>query len=273
MRAPTRQDTDPGRLIFASAALGAELKGDEKGFRLKDVRFLIELFSNWLESVPSAAVPVVHNTQVMRYMEALVREGYARRVRGTWPRFRITRSGLLELLSEITERPRYLPLETFFFLYHFVGMYGARFEALIRRRGRQFPKALQLELRSMLDSGDMLERQIRYVKTEIKKLDTRIADSDGATDLARQMFSAGAGLDEVVLETQQQYPYQLNNQKPLKELFGELPEDLGHWELTVGSSVRAVLIHNPMRRMLQHYLAILLDMSEERDRAYQRTKP
>src|SRR4051812_38457160 len=106
---------DQFRIYFDTAVLGAHFNFRGSGFRQKDVRFLVELFTNWMESTLGELTLSVHNAQISRYLQDLDRKKLvARTTRERVPRYQLTRQGLVRLLSELVERAPVLPLEQFF---------------------------------------------------------------------------------------------------------------------------------------------------------------
>lgn len=251
-------------IFVAAATIAAHANCGEAGFRQRDVRFLIELFSNWVDISLQDGVLEVKNTQVQRFLEGLVADGSAKRVnRGTkQPVYRLSRLGLLDLLSRISNRPSGGRAEHFLFLHYFLCNYGPRIVELIRAEGRHFPTAMRLEIEALLDYRRLLEEEIRAVTREIRQLDERIDDAVRAGELATRLFAKGVPLDDVVLELEKKYPYELNNRKPLSELIGSVPADLGRWELTEGNLARPAQMWSPVRALFAAYLTALKKLAD-----------
>lgn len=243
-------------LFVAAAAIAAHANWGAKGFRQRDVRFLIELFTNWVEgSLRGGGIPI-SNTQVQRYVEDLAQEGLAKAVsRQKQPSYRLTRLGLLELLTRISDRPPGGRAEHFYFLYYFLRNYGPRIVALIVAEGKQFPTAVRLEIEVLLDYRRLLQEEIQRVQRELRKIEERMSDSKNSSQLATKMFAQGADIPEVVTELERKYPYELNSQKPLRELFSDIPGDIAHWELVEGNVKRVVEIWEPARALLKAHLS------------------
>ena len=86
---------------MASATLAAHASFFDEGFRLRDIRFFVELFLNWSEDVGSATHSL-QNTQLARFISSLTENGFAKRSsKKSVQLFRLTRLGLLELLNRI----------------------------------------------------------------------------------------------------------------------------------------------------------------------------
>lgn len=254
-------------LFVAAATIAAHANAREDGFRQKDVRFLIELSSNWLGSTFEGEMLAVSNTQVQRYLEHLVVEGFARRVtRKGHPCYRLTRVGLIELTNRLIPRTVYVQPEHFFFLYYFLENYRPRVEKLIAREGKQFPYAMALEVEGLFDSKNLLEQQIQFVEIELKKLAVRIQDAIDGGKQAAEMLAQGVPVQKVAKEIEKHYPYKLNSQKPLSELISEVPDEIAAWELAIGSERRALQIWAPTKTMLECYLDCLRKLLAEKTR-------
>ena len=244
------------RVLFDAAAIAAHARFPVQGFRQKDLRFLIELFSNWLECAMEGPSLVVENTQIARYLGGLAQEGLAKQLGGqAQPRYRLTRVGLVENLTSLVHRRQWWPIEEFFFVYYFLESYRGRIELLIEKEGSLFPGTLKLEIAHLFDLRSFVERQAQLLDREIAKLDLRIADCRKTSDLATQLKKKGVAPDAILWEIQEKVPYQLNNQKPMADLFRETPNENWIWEMEVGSLKRAARIFSPMKETLAHMRA------------------
>ena len=61
------------QLFVATAVVAAHANVSKGGFRQRDVKFWIELFSNWVESALPAEVLEVQNNQILRYIICIKR--------------------------------------------------------------------------------------------------------------------------------------------------------------------------------------------------------
>lgn len=239
--------------LFEAAAIGAHARFGARGFRQKDLRFLIELFSNWLETTLEGPTLDIENTQIARYLESLVREGFAKKTgEGTRPLYHLTRTGLMEQLSHLAHRSQWWPIEEFFFVYYFLESYRDRIECLIANAGTLYTGPMKLEIHQWLDLRGFVERQEQLLNREIAKLDLRIADSRTTTALVKQRTTEGKPLEHILKEIYEKVPYQLNNQKPMKDLFKETPNEDWLWEMEVGSEKRMTRIFIPLKDLLVH---------------------
>ena len=245
-------------IYIAAAAVAAHANGSIDGFRQRDHRFLVELFTNWVETFLCERTRPLQNTQVQRFLEALVRDGYARRTtRSAPPRYRLTRLGLMDLLSRLVNTASEPSPSQFLFVFYFITNYRARILSVVEREGRQFPPAVRLELHAVLDPSALLSREIKRLEREITRLRGRFDESNQTAKLAQSMFTSGSTLADVAAAVEKRYPYELNSVKPLSELFASIPEDLAQWEIQDGSKQRASFLWSPSLRLAESYLAEL----------------
>ncbi len=241
-------------LLTAAGTLAAHANAGGGAFRQRDVRFLIELFSNWIgHSIGSDVLPL-QNTQMLRHLDELVLQGYARRLAGRPPKYRLTRPGIIEVTARLVSADRYIAPDHLYFLIYFVSSYREKIAELVKGEGPQFPLPMKLELDSLLDLREILRTQIRYANQELQKIDGRIKDGEAAANLAAKRFREGRDLMAIVEEAGRLYPYGLNSQKSLPELFSEITPDMRRWELETGNARRAELIWRPARLLLQAHL-------------------
>lgn len=246
------------RCYFVAATLGAHSNFAVEGFRQKDVRFLLGLFLNWVDSTTKGIDSIVHNTQILRYLENFVRSGYASKMgKGRAPRYQLTRSGLLELVGQLTKASSGAPIEQFFFVYYFVRTYGQRLTDLVAQKENGLPRSFQVELEALLDHEELLNQQIRSIQLEIRKLESRRISTNSVVKLADDLNRQGAKADDIAREAEERYPYDLNSHKSMSELFREIPPALRTWELTVGNRNRSAYLWDPLMAYLESYLRTL----------------
>ena len=123
---------------------------------------------------------------------------------------------------------------------------------MIEKEGSLFPGTLKLEIAHLFDLRSFVERQEQLLDREIAKLDLRIGDSRRTSELAAQLRKKGFPPAVILNEIQEKVPYQLNNQKPMADLFKETPDENWIWEMEVGSQKRAARIFSPMQETLVH---------------------
>ncbi len=250
------------RSFFVAASLGAHSNFYTTGFRQKDVRFLLGLFLNWMDSTTKGVDESIHKTQIARYLNSLVKDGFAERLAQTSPpRYLLTRAGLLELVRQLTKMPILAPIELFFFVQVFVRTYGERIKELVTQKENRLPRAYQVELEALLDLREIFNQQIRALQLEIRKLDERISETKGAHELAQKLVRKGASSEEIIRSVVEHHPYDLNSHKPMTELFHEVPPHLRIWELTTANENRAQFLWIPTREFLNNYIKQLQDLS------------
>jgi|GEM_PF-912730 len=252
--------------FLASATIAAHARAFKTGFRQRDVKFLLELFSNWLESAMDGPAVQLQNTQIARYLAGLVHQGAARRIsRKGPPVYRLTRLGLLELVQRTADRTTKGQRVHFLFKYYFIKNYRSHIESLIKSEGREFPAALRIELEALLNPEALLQEEIAETERDLSKLGLRIHDAQRTSELMIKGRKQGRALAELTREAQRLYPYDLNSQKPLTELIDSIPAELQAWELETGNMMRAAEIWQPIQEMLRGYLAGLRKISGLKD--------
>ena len=252
MKISKRSHLERHRALFHAAVIAAHARFAKEGFRQKDFKFLIDLFSNWLETGLERASLEVANMQIARYLTGLVQEGWAKQTSGRVPRYWLSRDGLVEQLSRLVDRRHWWPIEDFFFVYYFLDSYRERIETLIDAAGPLYPGPMKLAIRQLLDVRRFADREAELLDMEIAKLELRVADCRKTMALVKEGKDRGKTKDEILKDIQEKVPYQLNNQKPMKELFRETPDENWLWEMDVGSQQRAALIWTPLREVLRY---------------------
>jgi hypothetical protein len=266
-RRPRKTYLQRHQVLFDAAAIGAHARFGTRGFRQKDLRFLIELFSNWVEATLEGPTLAIENTQIARYLESLVREGFAKRISGsTQPLYQLTRTGLMEHLAHLAHRRHWWPIEEFWFVYYFLESYRDRIESLIAQAGALYTGPMKLEIHQWLDLRGFVERQVQLLDREIAKLELRVADSRKTTELVKRRTAEGKALEDILAEIHEKVPYQLNNQKPMRELFKETPEENWLWEMEVGSEQRMTRIFIPLKEWLVHLRSQVTKLKAEGER-------
>lgn len=248
-------------LFFTAAVLAGHFNFREEGFRQKDIRFLIELFSNWMEATLGDLSLEIHNVQISRYLQTLTEKNHAKKVsQKQTPCYQLTRTGLVQLLSGIVGKPNFLPLEQVFFIFYFLKSYGKIFDDLLQREGYHFSPSLRAELVALRTPELLVQNQLRFLDKELAKLTSRIHEARDAAVVGETILGKGGKVEEVVKEIQKRFPYELNSRKPLKDLIGEVPEPFRAWEMTQGLRNRAQLLWEPLREHLQHYRDTLVKL-------------
>jgi hypothetical protein len=150
---------DENQPLVTAAVIAAEAVAQSAGFRQRDVRFFIELFSNWLESTTGERVLNLHNTQVQRHLEDLTRVKWASRIGRTPPRWQLTPEGVVELLRRLVYRKILMRLDEFFVVFHFLDGYGARLRAMTSQGGRLGSRLLAVDLDELVNTRRLVDRE------------------------------------------------------------------------------------------------------------------
>ncbi len=225
-------------VLIAPAILGAHASApDGIGFRQRDVKWLVECFANWIES--SFEDFEIKNTQIQRYLNNLIKDGYARSyLRKSKPRYFLTPIGLVELLHRAIGDGYFPQIEHFYFLYTFLVNYKPRIEYAVKAEKKRFPYTLQLELQELFNYSALLDRQIYHVEQELKKINKRIEDQIGASKLTSKIIKTESSYKKIVKEVENEYPYIIYTKKPLRQTLSETTQKHGLWELTIGGMNR-----------------------------------
>lgn len=243
-------------LFLITGVIAAHASAQGQPFRQRDIKFLVELFSNWVVSSSREAALPVQNTQIARFIEYLQSEGYARRIsRRGRPTYRLTRVGLIDLLARIVQKEYFNTREQFFFLYYFVKNYRPRLEILVESEGKLFPTALRIELEGLLDTRALLQRERSAAIAELERQKRRIRDARNSSKHLEAGLKQGLEFEQVVSEIERLFPYELNSQKPLSELIAGIPKDQQRWELGPGNNMRAEQIWEPLKALMSTYIS------------------
>ena len=240
--------------FLIAALLAAHSSSSEKGFRQKDILFFVELFTNWIEWNFQELRIDIQAVQVKRYLDNLINEKCARSTtRKGRPCFRLTRVGLLELLSRLTSRSERLEPHVFFFCVYILKSYKGHFTRIVEQEGANFPLSAKLELESLLNSDNFIKEEIEFVNKELLKLKARIDDSHKLSSRAQELSKRGFTTEDIAKDVEQRYPYALNSLKPFSELLSALSLEQASWELLEGGFSRNAFLWEPSFKMLSQY--------------------
>lgn len=242
-------------MYIIAAAICSHASSQESGFRQKDIKFAIEMFSNWMDMTLNQSILSIHNTQVMRYLNMLVKEGWAKvSKRNKVPFYKLTGVGLLTLISKLVNHPPEFPIENFYFRFHVLETYHAPIEALIRAESKKFPESIKIEIDFLLNMEKIIDRQIEFLEFEQKKLKKRMSDSQTVSKIVAQFRSQKKNTNDLIAEIEKRFPYDLNNQKPLSEFYQEIPEPLRNFILDVAISKRVSQLWDPIDHTIANHL-------------------
>ncbi len=247
--------------FVSCAVLAAHVNGRAKGFRQHDVRFMIEVFTNWVESAEENPSLPVQNTQVLRYLDNLIEEGFVKVVsQKSFPRYRLTRTGVLEMMTRIVDRPYFNQKEHFYFVFYFIDTYKPQLIRIVKREGKRFPFSLQVELDSLLDVNMLLDRQLEHAQRTMHKLDRRIAEAEKTARTVRKLVKEGTDYSQLLEELEREAPMDLTTSRRYTELYSRVTERQGIWEMTIGNDRRISLVWLPARRQVEQHILELEHM-------------
>ena len=250
--------TERAELFVATATIAAHATYSESGFRQRDVRFYIELFSNWVELSFEKYSLNVQNTQLLRYLDGLVESSLAKRIsKKSPPLYRLTRAGFVDLISRVVNRSYISQPEHFFFLQYFLKNYRELLLTLVASAGPEFTNIDRVEIDSLLDTKKLIQKELEEVRKGIERQKIRIADANSTAQHVTKATRQDKPLATIVKEVEKAYPYELNSQKPLSELIGQIPENQKLWELTQGNQARVKEIWSPAQELLELYEGLL----------------
>ncbi len=249
--------------LMITAVLGSHSNFYDRGFRQKDVRFLFELFTNWMDARVKPEAVRLHNTQVQRYLEELVTKGWARRegsARTREKRYALTRLGLIEFMQSLADPETTRDFVPFQFVYYFLRTYGTRLSELVRAKGSGFSKPLQLEIGLLLDHERLRSERVRRLDFEIERLKSRMQETEDTAKLAAKLAREQSDLGEIVRRVAKEFPYELQAQKSMTDLMQEIPPELRLWELTEGNTQRVRIFWKSLLHDLESERRLLKDL-------------
>jgi len=243
------------RRLLSCSAIAAHAITPDHGFRQAEMRFLLEMHGEWTSHIRLGMPLPIHNNQIRRHLHSLLKNGFATS-KGTGQKqtFRLTRAGLLHEL-QVTFAMPCLPLDLFFFVFYFSKRYQKLIHTLVLAGDYEMPKALEIEINSLIDLKHLVYTQTRTVDQEIEKLQESVKKMEGSAEMSERMRAQSSSLPEIAEAIEKHYPYELNAMKRLSEVYMTLPPQLQYEEMVVGNRHRADYLWRPM---LQH----LLDMKK-----------
>lgn len=227
----------------------------QQGFRQLELKFLLELNLHWMSPARHGGSVKVHNNQVRRHLQSLVQQGFATVQGGSKKRqqkYRLTRAGLLYELRCIYELPC-VPTEDFYFIFYFSKRYHMKIHQLVRASGFELPKALELEIESLMNPKHLLYTQLRILEKELKTIEDHISRVSGAAKMSLKLRKQRHSPTEIAKAIEAHYPYDFNALKKISDLYLDLPTDLQLDEMIAGNADRASILWEPIKgSLLQH---------------------
>lgn len=239
-----------GTYIHA-ACLAAHANQNGDGFRQKDLRFFLELLLNWMETTYQDRQINIKNTQIQRILQQYVADGLIKQAtHKKKPHYSFTTHGLLEITTRLVDLSRLNDDQDFFFLFHFVSLYSSKMAELLMAQSH-VPKSLMLEVQHLLNPANILKRRIEELELKIAKLKIRMQEAEQMSKLGNQLFKKGRKLSEIVEQVESKFPYQLNNQKRMQDLFKDLSADIQFIEITDAPNYRKETLWEPLHQYYQ----------------------
>jgi hypothetical protein len=246
--------------FFASSVFGAHMNNLNRGFGVKSVQFLLDVFVNWV--TPTAhhrQVPLVDEA-VMTYMDLLIEGGFAKKLsRKSPPRYRLTESGIIELIKRVTRRSYHCQPEEFFFAFSYLQNYTSRTIQMMKNKGAYFQYDLRLEVESLLDLNAFVDHQLDISYRELKTLDERIDLAKKTRSLVKPLIDKNVSAEEIILAVEEQLPLALHSMLPLSVFFEELTPKQIVWELSRGVANREVQMWKFAHQRLELFIKQLLE--------------
>ena len=209
-------------------------------------------------------LPQWHNTQALRYLEKAQKEGLVTsKGEGKKKRYRLTRAGLIQNVYQLVEVQGFSDIRHVLLTYYFIRSYQERIISLIQKEGSGYSKALQLEVEHLFDHELYLSKQLDELKRQIQRLKVRIEETKNAENMAIKMNRQGEVLHRIIDQVSLAHPYELDNQKPMAELFKEIEPEVRFWEITRGNNYRAHILWETQLQILEAHLKVLKDLSRK----------
>lgn len=242
------------QVYLSAAILAAQASYGEEGIRQRDLKFFFELFRSWSADYFHGEISSPFNAQVARAFKRLTAQGHAKSTRRrNLPRYKLTQSGVIETLRALTESVCPTRIEESLFVLYFISSYKEKLSSLVHSSMREYSPAAQAEIEALLDSRRIRQALLREIDKKIALFEGQILRNSEATTRALKLHSNGATAHEIATMLQRDFPYHLNAQRPLKELYPELPPDIALWEITEGPRKRAEMLWGPLLLTLKQY--------------------
>lgn len=240
--------------IFLFGLIGAWLNRNEKGFRQKDVRFYIELITDWMESSEKFKMVTVQNTQMMRFLDSLVQKDWL--IKKPGPTYFFKDKYFMSLMKELFSVDENDSFDLFLLQYHFASLYKKIIYELLFRRGVELSNGEKIDLEILLSTKHLKEKQRDKIHKELLILDNRIEDVNKMVNFSEQKLKTLRPL-EVVKELEKTNPYQLQYYQSMTQTFKDILPEIITLELTVHSEKRIKTIWEPLKKDLKNKLEIL----------------
>ncbi len=244
-----------------SALIATYAVSSKNGFKPSQFKFFIGLLSNWMSSFFSEGGIFLQNTQVIRQLDHFVSIGILNKGSGDKKGlYFLSKGGLIDALDEVVTPASVDKLDVFFFKYHFITFYKNIVLDLIKSDRKSFPKTYEIELRHLFDERNLIEGQKEIIQNEIIKLQNRINESQKQSELTKRLHKEGRSITDIINEIEKKYPYELNGQKNMNELFSQLGETIRYQEIMKAPVSRINTLWNPSLKYLHAFNDQLIEL-------------
>ena len=229
--------------LLKLATLAAQIQRGNAGFRQKDVRFLYEQLWNWQSFARGSVQPArLHNTQIQRFLTGMVSVNLLRaRTRGPHPSYVLDPSGCFHLTRELRDTALAGSLQEFRLITYFFSAYGERLSAY----------AKSPEVRVFTAEAGLARKRKAIVEEEIVYWKERVRVIREVVKQTKARLARNEAPESIVNYISKTYPYELNYQKTLMEIFDETERPLMVWELVEGNLLRIRRLWEPRIRELE----------------------
>lgn len=228
---------------LSGGLLATCINAQKSGFRQRDAKFYIELIMNWLSYGLTEPAPILANMQISRLLVECTDNGLLKlKKTKSVPNYYFTRAGIIEFISRLRLAANSYKPEYFSFLIYFIDTYAERVKEVILNNGAKMPPALLIEVESLLEKKEIIKDRLRWIDTEILKLEERIKSSVESSLYAKQILQKGSSIRDVANQIEERWPYSLNSMKSFSSVIMDLDPKYQEWELKEGGVLRSKLI-------------------------------
>ena len=243
-----------------TAVLATHVQFEEKGFRQKDVRFMLELLSSWRWAADERRLrPSLHNTQILRQLTELTGLSWIKPLSRNRraPRYRMTRAGFVGMLEHLRQTALQSDFSTYWFLSYILQSYREPLLRLIESEGTNLPLPQRLAVEKILDAKSMINQRRQVIRDRLVYWQRRIKENQAVVDLVYRRLKEKVPLEDIVNEIERHHPYEMNLAKPMTTFIAEIPNDLKVWELTEGQMRRSKIVWQAFAKSLELELGML----------------
>ena len=250
-------------LMLASAVIGAQIQSGNKGFRQKDVHFLLDLFASWRASPTDPKFKgKVHNTQIQRHLNSMVSDNLLLAGQNNKkPFYRLSRAGILNIIQFMKEQAVNGDFAEYIFVVYLFKGYAQKFlEASVI--GQKAEQSSTLEsLKDLINLQVLKANKLHQLESEERYWKQRISENEEIVKFVEEQVNAGVEWGKIIQQLDSRFPYELSYRKPLTELLRDTPEGIQKWEILSGNLLRIELIWKSTIAAIETQKKILQRMS------------